>query len=119
MMLSDLEDNKWRLIMSNKLLVEIEIEFERSPIPASTLRRLNEVSVARDGCVWRIDKNDANEFPSNALAHNLESGLDLDLSTGALYFGRHPTGTKISKKDLDFVRTQAGLKHVSIPSLAA
>ena len=30
----------------------IEIEFSDSPIPDRTLRKLDEVTVKRDGCVW-------------------------------------------------------------------
>src|SRR6266404_2611368 len=103
--------------MADELLTEIE--FEKSPIPDGTLRRLDEVTIKSDGCVWRIHKNDADPFPSNPHAHNLESGLKLDLSTGALYFRRQATGTKVSKKDLDFIRSQAAAKRVSLPALAA
>jgi hypothetical protein len=51
-----------------------EIEFEASPIPDGTMRRLDEVTIKRDGCIWRIDRNDADPFPSNPHAHNVESG---------------------------------------------
>jgi hypothetical protein len=103
--------------MSDELLAEIE--FERSPIPDGCLRQLDEVTIKRDGCIWRIHKNDADPFPSNPHANNLESGLKLDLSTGGLFFRRRPTGKKVSKKDLEFIRTQAELKNVSLPLLAA
>src|SRR6266404_6153360 len=103
--------------MADELLTEIE--FEKSPIPDGTLRRLDEVTIKRDGCVWRIYKNDADPFPSDPHAHNLESGLKLDLSNGGLYFRRQFTEKKISKKDLDFIRTQAALRKVNLPQLAA
>jgi hypothetical protein len=103
--------------MTDELLTEIE--FEQSPIPDGTLRRLDEVTIRRDGCVWRIHKNDAHPFPSNPHAHNLESGLKLDLSSGGLYFQGEFTGKKVSKKDLEFIRTQAELKNVTLPPLAA
>jgi hypothetical protein len=103
--------------MAHELLAEIE--FEQSPIPDGTLRRLDEVTIKRDGCVWRIHKNDTDPFPSNPHAHNLESGLKLDLSSGGLYLGTRDTGKRISKKDLNFIRTEATLKHITLPPLAA
>lgn len=30
------------------------IEFETSPVQSGTVRRMDEVTVKRDGCVWRI-----------------------------------------------------------------
>lgn len=93
------------------------IEFETSPIPNGIIRRLDEVTVKRDGCVWRIYKNDADPYPSNPHAHNLESGLKLDLSTGALYHGRQSAGGKIDRKHLDFIRTVAMAKGVDLPPL--
>jgi hypothetical protein len=95
-----------------------EVEFEVSPIPDRIMRDFNEVSVKRDGCIWRIHKNDADPFPSNPHAHNVESGLKLDLSTGALYFRARPTGQNIARRHLDFIRTQAAARGVSLPALA-
>lgn len=80
----------------DELLAEIELEV--SPIPDGVYRHLDEVTIKRDGCIWRIHKNDADPFPSNPHAHNVESGLKLDLSTGALYFGRKPSGKSIPQK---------------------
>ena len=45
------------------------IEFDTSPIPNGVMRRMDEVTVKRDGCVWRIHKNDADPYPSNPHAH--------------------------------------------------
>ena len=95
-----------------------EIEFEQSPLPTGVMRRLDEVTVKRDCCIWRIHKNDADPFPSNPHAHNVESGLKLDLSTGALYLGARPSGESITRKHLDFIRTQATAKGVTLPALA-
>ena len=100
--------------MSDELF--IEIEFPQSPIPADCPRRLDEITIRRDGCVWRINKYDADPFPSNPHAHNVESGLKLDLSTGYLYSGRNHVNN-ISKKNLEFIRTQAGLKNISLPPI--
>ncbi len=67
------------------------IEFDESPIPDNTYRSLGEVRVRRNGCVWAIHKSDADPFPSNPHAHNMESGLKLDLSNGRLWFGTRDT----------------------------
>jgi len=103
--------------MTEELLTEIE--FEKSPIPDGTFRRLDEATIKRDGCVWRIHRNDNDPFPSNPHAHNTESGLKLDLSSGCLFFQRKFTGKKVSRKDLEYIRTQAELKAISLPPLAA
>src|SRR4051812_10834537 len=76
----------------------IEVEFSESPIPDGTFRRTDEVTIKRDGCVWRIHRNDPDPFPSQPHAHNLESGLKLDLSNGELYFRGRNTGKRISNK---------------------
>jgi hypothetical protein len=95
-----------------------EVEFEVSPIPDGVMRRLEEVTIKRDGCIWRIHMNDADPFPSNPHAHNIESGLKLDLSNGDLYFHNRPSGKRISRKDLQFIRHQAKTKGISLPALA-
>lgn len=94
-----------------------EIKLEESPIPQGTLRRLDEVTIKRDGHVWRVHKNDADPFPSNPHAHNVESGLKLDLSTGELYFGSKSTGNAIKRKHLLNVRQLAEQKGVALPEL--
>ena len=76
----------------------VEIELDKSPIPDGCIRRLDEVQVKRDGQIWRIYKNDGDPFPSNPHAHNVESGLKLDLSNGKLFYRRKDTGKKLLKK---------------------
>ncbi len=104
-----------RSVMSKSIA---EIEFPESPIPDGTFRRIDEVTIKRDGCVWRIHRNDLDPFPSQPHAHNLESGLKLDLSNGRLYFGRRDTGKSISTKDLKFIRSAAVNQNISLPPLA-
>jgi len=95
------------------------IELDISPIPDGCRRRLDEVTIKRDGCVWRINKNDADPFPSNPHAHNVESGLKLDLSNGNLYLMGKFTEKTIAQKHLLAIRTQAEQKGVKLPALAA
>lgn len=94
------------------------VEFPESPIPEGCFRGLDEVTVKRDGCIWRINKNDADPFPSNPHAHNTESRLKMDLSNGNLYLRRDFVGKAVSKKDLLFIRDQANLKGVVLPALS-
>ena len=84
----------------------VEVEFAESPIPDRTYRRLDEVTVRKDGCVWRVHKSDADGFPSRPHAHNIESGLKMHLGNGRLFFGTRDTGNRVSTKNLDFIRTQ-------------
>jgi hypothetical protein len=95
--------------------VMAEVRLPVSIVPPGTLRRIEEVTVRMNGEVWRIHKNDADPFPSNPHAHNVQSGLTMDLSTGELYLKRQPAGTRVSKKDLFAIRGR--LTHVTLPAL--
>jgi hypothetical protein len=79
-------------------MILLEIDLGYSPIPDGCMRRLDEVSVKRDGHVWRIHRNDADPFPSHLHAHNVESGLKLDLTTGNLYLGTQFTKRRSTEK---------------------
>jgi hypothetical protein len=96
----------------------IEIEFAESPIPASTRRQLNEITVRQDGCVWRVHKADPDPFPSRPHAHNVESGLKMHLGTGRLYFRTEDTGRSVASKHLDFIRSELERRGVELPPLA-
>jgi hypothetical protein len=93
-----------------------EVELDHSPIPSGCYRRLDEITVKKDGQIWRIHKNDEDPFPSNPHAHNVESGLKLDLSNGRLYFNRRDTQKSISRKDLIDLRSR--IKKIDLPQLA-
>lgn len=90
-------------------------EFEESPIPPETPRRLDEITVRRDGCVWRIHKNDADPFPSNPHAHNVESGLKMSLEGGSLWDGSRATGIRIATKHLVAIRDHVIKKGFGLP----
>jgi hypothetical protein len=94
------------------------VELSESPIPDGCLRRLDEVLVKRDGCIWQIHKNDPDPFPSNPHAHNIESGLKLDLSNGKLYLSRKFAGKSVRRKHLKEIRAEVEAKDIVIPSLA-
>lgn len=93
-----------------------EVELDHSPIPSQCRRRLDEVTIKRDGQIWRIHKNDSDPFPSNPHAHNVESGLKLDLTNGKLYYKNTDTGKSISKKDLLAIRDK--MTKIAPPPLA-
>jgi hypothetical protein len=92
-----------------------EVVFQRSIIPSSAPQRLEEQRVRHHGQVWQINLNDADPFPSNPHAHNLESGYAMDLSTGRLFLRRRDVGEKIPRKDLLAIRKKA--RHPSLPPL--
>jgi hypothetical protein len=92
-----------------RLLPELieEIRVERSIIPQKgTQRRLTEVTIRSKGEIWRVHRNDADPWPSNPHAHNLESGLKLHLGTGELFLRRQSVGKRIRKKDLEIIRSK-------------
>jgi len=96
----------------------IEVEFENSLIPDGTFRRLDEKTVRKDGCIWRVHNNDLDPFPSKPHAHNIESGLKLHLGSGGLYFGSKDTGNRISTKNLCFIRDELRRSGIELPPLA-
>lgn len=83
-----------------------EVVLDHSILPARTTRRLTEVTVRAKGEVWRIHKSDADPFPSDPHAHNLETNLKLDMKTGDLYRGTQKQDHKISKKDLKCINSE-------------
>jgi hypothetical protein len=91
-----------------------EVILHEPAIPSDVVRRLEERTVKSAGEVWRVHKNDADPFPSNPHAHNLESGLKLHLGTGELFLKRQPAG-KIGRRGLLAIR--AKLEGVTLPKL--
>jgi hypothetical protein len=69
-----------------ELLTEFRVH--GSIVSPGGLRHLLEQTVRVHGEVWRVYKNDADPFPSNPHAHNVQSGLKLHLGTGDLFFRR-------------------------------
>lgn len=76
---------------------------------------MSEVTLKADGYIWRIHNVDADPFPSNPHAHNVESGLKLDL--GPLYLGATATGRSIHRKDLLALRELAAHRGIALPHL--
>jgi hypothetical protein len=95
-MISALENYEFRKLFPT---LSAEVTFERSIIPHGVPQYLAEQTVRYRGQVWRIYRNDADPFPSNPHAHNLESGHKLHLGTGELFRKRQVVGN-ISRKDL-------------------
>ncbi len=67
--------------------------------------------------MWRIHKNDPDPFPSDPHAHNVESGLKLDLSNGRLWFGTRDTEKSITRKHLIAIRDAAAAMGFALPAL--
>lgn len=102
--------------MPNELLCMIDLP--ESPIPDGCPRQLIEVTIRRHGCIWRVHKNDSDPYPSNPHAHNIESGLTMDLTNGSLYLGRKSTKMAVDYKHLLDIRVQAEQKGVLLPPLS-
>jgi len=100
--------------MADENIIEIDLGY--SPIPDRCMRSLNERTIKNDGCVWRIHKNDPDDFPSKPHAVNLESGLRLDLSKGGLYYKRQYQKA-IDRKHLFDIRQKAQEQGVELPPL--
>jgi hypothetical protein len=92
-----------------------EIILDGSLIPTETPQHIREVTVRSKGEVWRIHKNDADPWPSNPHAHNLETGLKLHLGTGELFHKRRNTGKKISNNNLEIIRSK--VRNSKLPRL--
>jgi hypothetical protein len=82
-----------------------DVLFDSPITPSGTRRHLAEVTVRSRGEVWRIHKNDADPWPSNPHAHNLDTGQKLHLGTGELFLKRKMVG-KITQKSLLSIRSK-------------
>jgi hypothetical protein len=70
------------------------------------------------GEIWDIHLNDADPFPSNPHAHNVQTRVKLDLSNGDLYRKKRKLEERVRKKDLETLRSLATEKGVVLPALA-
>jgi hypothetical protein len=100
--------------MADEEIIEIDLGY--SPIPDKCRRRLDEVTIKRDGHIWRIHKTDPDAFPSKPHAINIESGLKLDLSTGNLFYQNQYQKT-MDRKHLLHIRCIAKERGVELPTL--
>jgi hypothetical protein len=101
--------------MADVLLAEITLP--SCIIPESLPVRLTEATFKISGYIWRIYQNDADPFPSNPHAHDVENGYKMDLGNGNLYRSTRCTGDAVKKKDLLELRAQAEQKGVVLPAL--
>lgn len=98
--------------------VAASLVLEESILPVGVPRKLEEVRLKAKGEIWDIHKNDADPFPSNPHAHNVQTGVKLDLSNGDLYRKRTKLEQRVRKKDLETLRELAAAKGVTLPALA-
>ncbi len=73
------------------------------------------VQIKSKGLIWIMHKYDADPFPSNPHAHQMGSGIKMDLKNGKCY-RKKVFVTTIKKKDLIKIRTQA-VKNFDLPEL--
>ena len=94
--------------------VLFKVESERDIIARDLLMQFK-VQIKSKGLIWIIHKYDADPFPSNPHAHELVSGIKLDLKNGKCY-RKKVLVTRIKKKDLIIIRNQAE-KNFDLPEL--
>lgn len=99
-------------ILDTLLVLMIDQQKKRGSSRDSSL----EILIRAKGEVWEIHRYDKDPFPSNPHAHNVESGLKLDLSTGKIYF-RRKLVQELSKKQLIEFRDRPELKNIDLPPL--
>jgi len=82
------------------------IKLDHSVLPSGCFGHLVRITIKKAGCIWRIHKADYDQFPSDPHAHDIVSGLVLDLSNGYLYSGRIYIGKTIRREDLLEIRNR-------------
>ena len=95
--------------------IQTDLELLPSGIPG----RLDEERRKLNGAHWEIHLSDADDWPSKPHAHNVETGLKLDLRTGDLYDPRRKRKdafvSRMRRSNLVRLR---GLFTVDLPALA-
>lgn len=74
-------------------------------LPKGLHQIVEEETIRLGGEQWRINKYDADPFPSNPHAHNLKNGLKLHLGTGEL-FKKRKSVARIRCKELKSLRAK-------------
>lgn len=91
-----------------------KIETERDIIPDDLLMQYK-VQIKSKGLIWIIHKYDTDPFPSNPHAHEMGSGIKMDLKNGKCYRKKQLV-TTIKRRDLIIIREKAE-KNFSLPQL--
>ncbi|MGM8360966.1 hypothetical protein ACSV4D_03515 [Flavobacterium sp. ARAG 55.4] len=94
--------------------VFFKVHTNKNIIPQDLLMQYK-VKIKSNGLIWLIHKYDADPFPSNPHAHELNNGIKLDLKNGNCYRKNQFLHT-IKKKDLLEIRKQAS-KKFNLPEL--
>ncbi len=93
------------------------VELDESILPDGIKRRLTEAEVRTKNQIWVVNKYDPDKFAIHA--HNLESGLKLDLSDGLLYDAHNnPTKKTVRCKKLLMLRSRFAALNIALPPLA-
>ncbi len=96
---------------------EISVGFDVSDFMDRTAIYHRRVGIKWDNTTWRIHKYDADPFPSNPHAHQMDQNVRLDLSRGGLYKVKRKVG-QLTRKELLEVRSRFELKGIEMPPLA-
>lgn len=103
---------------STRPVAVARLRLEEPILPAGVPRKLEEVRLKAVGEIWDIHRNDADPFPSNPHAHNVQTGVKLDLSNGDLYRKRKKLKERVRKKELIALRALATEEDIELPVLA-
>lgn len=94
----------------------IRVTFNKSIIPKGAISRIDEERIKVKGEIWKINIYDADPFPSNPHAHNVQTGNKLHLGNGSLYNNKNkPLNKSIKRKDLIALRDKC--RNVVLPPL--
>jgi len=102
------EEAKKELIDFDFTTVLFKIESSPDILPEDCVMQ-TKVQIKSKGLIWVIHKYDADPFPSNPHAHQLESGIKLDLKNGKCYRKKEFVRT-LKRKDLIAIRDLAEKK---------
>ena len=93
-----------------------EVSMEEDILPDGVLRLLTEAEATVNNQIWRVHKGDADPFPFDPHAHNVETGTKLDLRNGHTYKKRKYFGS-IKRNHLLQLREKLEAAGVQIPAL--
>lgn len=81
-------------------------------LPSTVPGRLDEETIKVKGEIWRIHLYDPDPFPFLPHAHNVQSGLRLDLRNGNLY-RKHELVGRLPQRDLE--RLRGMVRRIDLP----
>jgi hypothetical protein len=92
-------------LQQNVAAITVETAQEEIAEEFAVSRYLTEVTVKRDGYVWRFHKTDPDDWPSKLHGHDYEKHLKMDALTGDIYdVGTRHRCKTLRKKELSRIQ---------------